>query len=516
MSSVLLAEHEPRRLHSAAPAPSVLAWLPLFWRQVLFPGRSPDDRPLRWRPLLALVLLSGCLIYPSLSFHLFEPDEGRYAQIPREMLERSDWLVPTLQGEPYLDKPPLFYWLVMSCYALFGYHAWAARLVPALAMHGTIIATYVLGRRLVGARSAWWGALLLTVAPAFLGMGRLLLLDGLLTLWVTLSLFAALLARQRHGWWTAAAVFCGVGVLTKGPVALVLVVVPLLLHRWLCRGEQPSLARWAQFAAIVAALAGPWYVAACWRLRDFAYHFLWQHNVMRFAQPFDHERPVWFFVPIVLLGLLPATLLARPLLRSLLSGRAEDAAQRSPELGYLLLAGGWCVFFFSLSGCKLPTYILPAFPPLCLAAGQLAVHAGIQPRTLKLVLGGHWLVLLVGFAVVLPWYAETRSPMNRPAEVHEVCSDPSVPVVCFPRHLDSIAFYLGRSDFLSFRSKQLAELLELLDRHPRVVLLFAHRHSLQLVREHLPPHLRLAHTGPLGLCDLAVVERIAGTIAARQ
>src|SRR4051812_22161454 len=146
----------------------------MVWTRVLFPGVATEPRTWRPQAFVLLFVLSGALLYTCLSFHLFEPDEGRYAQIPREMLQRGDWIVPTLQGEPYLDKPPLFYWFVMGSYALFGYHAWAARLVPALAVHGAVLAGYVLGRRLLGERSAWWGAALLTIAPAFLGMGRLL------------------------------------------------------------------------------------------------------------------------------------------------------------------------------------------------------------------------------------------------------------------------------------------------------------------------------------------------------
>src|ERR1019366_8800425 len=130
-------------------------------------------------------------------------------------------------------------------------HDGAARLIPALAMHASILLTYLLGRRVVGERSAFWGTLLLTVSPMFLGVGRLLVLDGLLTLWVTLATFAAYLAQTparsaseegpslagasgwRVCWWLLAALACGLGVLTKGPVAVVLVVVPLLVQRLL-------------------------------------------------------------------------------------------------------------------------------------------------------------------------------------------------------------------------------------------------------------------------------------------
>src|SRR5438045_7551709 len=99
------------------------------------------QEPQAWRPqaFALLFVLSGLLLYPCMSFYLFEPDEGRYAQIPREMLTRGEWIVPTLQGEAYLDKPPLFYWLVMASYSIFGCHDAAARLIPALALHGTVL-----------------------------------------------------------------------------------------------------------------------------------------------------------------------------------------------------------------------------------------------------------------------------------------------------------------------------------------------------------------------------------------
>src|SRR5919198_2080524 len=117
---------------------SVLAWLPFLWSRVLFPGEPRTPGRLRWTALLVLLLVPGALLYPWLAFHLFEPDEGRYAEIPREMLVRSEWVVPYLLGEPYLDKPPLLYWLVMLSYRLLGIHDWSARLVPALAVHASI------------------------------------------------------------------------------------------------------------------------------------------------------------------------------------------------------------------------------------------------------------------------------------------------------------------------------------------------------------------------------------------
>src|SRR5262245_34023894 len=226
-----------------------LLCLPLLWRRSLFPGVAPRPTRVTTVGLLLVLVLPALLLYPRLDFHLLEPDEGRYAEIPRELLARGDWVVPHLQGEPYLDKPPLLYWLVALSYTVFGVSPAAARLVPALAVHATVLAVYLIGRRSVGERAARLGALALALAPGFVGVGRLLVLDGLLALWVTLAILAAFEAlrggRTRPGWWLLASAALGLGVLTKGPVILILVAAPLALHRLLtggCRvGVRPLL-----------------------------------------------------------------------------------------------------------------------------------------------------------------------------------------------------------------------------------------------------------------------------------
>jgi 4-amino-4-deoxy-L-arabinose transferase-like glycosyltransferase len=505
--------------------PAFLDYLPCLWSRVLFPGTAPKDAP-SGKSWLWLIFIPAIFLYPCLSFHLLEPDEGRYAEIPREMLSRGDWVVPYLLGEPYLDKPPLFYWLVMSSFRLLGTNIWAARLVPALALHGCVLLTYFLGRRSVGARAAFWGALLLSLAPGFLSMGRLLILDGLLAFCVTLSILSGFEALRgetlRRGWWLLSAFACGLALLAKGPVALVLIVPPLLLHRALTAprvhrltvGPRPLLA----YAAVVLSVVLPWFIAICIRAPAFAAHFLWEHNVVRFIAPFDHIRPVWFYVPILLVGMLPASLWFVPLVRFLLSGKPSDAERRSPELGFLLLAGGWCVFFFSLSGSKLPTYILPAFPLLALAVGAyLTGSRWLERRWVAAPL----VLAVAGLAVInygiMPWHARFHSPLSHAEAVQSYCADPNVPVICYPRNCDSVAFFLGRDDLRSYRSKQTPTLIEFLQQQRRTVIIFTHRHSLDGLREVLPHQLRLTGEVPISgswrsfarpeMCYMAVVER---------
>src|SRR6185437_717453 len=113
--------------------------------------------------------------------------------------------------------------------------------------------------------------------------------------------------------------------------------------------------------------------------------FLWEHNIRRFLAPFAHEHGMWFYIPILLGGLLPGTLLLVPFLRFLFSSDSACAKRRTVELSFLLLAGGWCLVFFTVSQCKLPTYIMPAFPLLCLAFGHFLVNYRVSVLTLRTV-----------------------------------------------------------------------------------------------------------------------------------
>ena len=524
-----------------------LSWVRHLWTGILF--STPSDAPtaVRLRSLLLVLLLPAAVLYPSLGHMLLEPDEARYAQIPKEMLEDGSWMVPTLHNEPYLDKPPLMYWLVALSYKLFGVSEAAARLVPAVCVHLTVMAVYLLGRRSVGERAAFWAAMLLSVAPGFLGIARLLVLDGLLTFCVTTSVLCGFEAVRtgtfRRGWWVAAAVFSGLGFLTKGPISEVLLFPPLIAFGWLTRSREPEASAsgsdalasgsrlrigWRNcllFAAVVVAVNLPWYIAMGVQQPEFLRYFFWEHNVLRFVKPFDHLQPVWYYVPVLLLGFLPGAILGVSYIQSLLRGEPT----RSTAGGFWLLAGLWCVAFFSFSGSKLPTYILPAYPPLCLVLGEYVARTRWNNSWLTRGLSGTFAVGLAAVHwVALPWYAKERSPMGRPELVMPYLDDPSATVVMYPREISSVSFYTGRRDLTPVRTKDGNAMIVASHFRPRTVILFTHDHSLHGFKETLrgavdcrvrvtdeqdmrrkggPKWVTdLLGGGPWGLCDIAVVE----------
>ncbi|MCA9081177.1 MAG: phospholipid carrier-dependent glycosyltransferase, partial [Planctomycetaceae bacterium] len=177
--------------------------------------------------------------------------------------------------------------------------------------------------------------------------------------------------RSSRWWWLLSAVCCGLGVLTKGPVAVVLVAPPLIAHSWLKRLDlRRQLGPWLMFGAIVAAINLPWYLAIAQKAPEFSGSFFWEHNVARFLSGSNHPNPGWYYLPVLLLGWMPWGLLLFPLIQFLASRDERCREQRPASIGLLAIAAVWCLAFFSVSRGKLPTYIVPCFPAIALLLGH--------------------------------------------------------------------------------------------------------------------------------------------------
>ena len=552
--------------------PRMLATLlPFWWSRVLFAGatspkrergvaETPRSRFGLVAPML-VTLLAVALFFLRLRAPLLEPQEPRYAEIPRQMLNEGCLLVPVLHGEPYLDKPPLLYWLVMGSYAVFGVHDWAARLVPGLVGVLTVLLTYLWGRRAVGERGGLCGALVLCLSAGFVYRQRMLNMDGLLCLWMTAALAAAHAALTagpslRRRWWLLAALACGLGLLTKGPVALVLVLTPLVLYSRLdTRCPRLALRDWAIFVLLALIVAAPWYVAVMVQMPDFAYTFFWRHHVERFLAPFDHEKPAWFYLPILLAGLLPWALLLPGFARYLVRRPLRAARRRPAALGFFLLPALWCLLFFSASGCKRPAYILPALPALALALGcYLSVllprgpgmlwrwrsRAAWRATMLVLLLApcvlalagfrqmlrpgpvlllellalaalGHFAVRRVSWGVcaAVTFVAlslgvyHLQPAYNRQFALRSALRTARFPngdrpaVVCYPQRWDSVSFYLPRAEVRVYNTEQRRELLADLRSRPRILLLVKSGRVLEELLRELPDSVEfVAHGRP--------------------
>lgn len=399
--------HRPRTAGTSTVSirhiPKVLSSLVRYWwNEVQFPadhsadpitatGDAPPMHTIggtatiakaRWLQA-ALLLVAAMFLFSNLGYPLIDRDETRYAEIPREMLATGNWVLPQLNFQTYYDKPPMLYWLCACSYKLFGVHETAARLVPALAAFLTIAATMWFGTRNFGSRIGLLSGGVLLLSAGFAFASRYLLLDGVLSLFVCMSLFTAYeairggvvqagrstvgqAAKVRLGWWLASGVFCGLAFLTKGPLALVLWLPPVAAFTWLSAGYAKP--RWWHYGLIglaTAVIASPWFVAVSMQDATFAEEFFIQHNVRRFAGDF-HEKPFWYFLPVLLIAGHPWSFLTIPYARFLSSHARQDRCSRTPAIGFLLLCSVWTFAFFSISRCKLPTYLLPAAPAMAL------------------------------------------------------------------------------------------------------------------------------------------------------
>ena len=278
---------------------------------------------------------------------LMDPDEGRYAEIAREFFVLRDWGIPHLNLLPYLEKPPLVYWLTALSFKVCGFTELAARLPSAVSALGGVFLAYGLGRALWGPGPGVLGALVLASAAGYVVLGRILTLDMAFALCLNLGIGLGYLAlsRGQNRLWPWAYFALALAVLTKGPVALVLAglvwVIWVMVNR---RSGRPliQIRCWVLLAVITL----PWFVYVQWRYPEFFRFFILEQHLLRFLTPAIHPEPLWYYVPVLLGLLLPWTWLLPWTL-------AARDRWRDPDYRFLVIWAAVIVVFFSLSRGKL-------------------------------------------------------------------------------------------------------------------------------------------------------------------
>ena len=313
------------------------------------------------------------LIAVSVSFlgnaGLVGPDEPRFASIGREMALSGDWITPRLWGAPWFEKPALLYWLI-ACACKIGLRdELAARLPSALCGASFLVFSWWALRRLGRSAEALLAAVLLAAAAGWMAVSDVAATDMPLAASFNASLLAGLLwlDTKRVRWSLAAGVFLGLALLAKGLVGAVL-FLPFL---WFARREIRGLL--VLFAAALL-VALPWYAAVTSRNgMEFVRVFFLQHHFSRFTQPgLQHVQPFWFYLPVLLGLIVPWTPLLILLRRSTFKDHLEQV---------LVSVAGFGFVFFSLSTNKLPGYLLPLLPAVCLLLAR-ALARMPSPRTL--------------------------------------------------------------------------------------------------------------------------------------
>jgi 4-amino-4-deoxy-L-arabinose transferase-like glycosyltransferase len=372
------------------------------------------------RVLIALGAIALLVWFASLDArHLIKSDEGRYAEIAREMAVSGDWVTPRLNDFKYFEKPPLQYWATAAFYRAFGINEWTARLWNALTGLATVLFTAYFAARLFGPGTGAIAGVVAASSVLIVGLAHLVTLDMGLACFMTLALGSALIAQRdgatlretRHWMWVCWAGLA-LGLLSKGPVAIVLPAAVLVLYSvWHRDAVLWSRLHFGTGVPLFLAIAAPWFIAVSIANPEFPRFFFWHEHVERFlTRAHGRYAPWWYFIPILMAGMLPWTLLAA---RAIVRGARRQADRRFQPVRMLWL---WTVFifvFFSASSSKLPSYVLPVVPALAVLVA-LALPA-VSVRALRWALAPVAIGALA-IAAATPW-ADRLQSREIPAEL---------------------------------------------------------------------------------------------------
>ena len=299
-------------------------------------------------------------------------DEPRYAQVAREMLDRRDWITPTLGGHAWLEKPPLYYWQAMLAYSSFGVSDVAARIPAAFDATLLVIAVYLFFRKF--RRGVEVDAALITASSAgIIGYARAASMDMALAATFSIGMLSWWAWREsgKRVYLAAFYFFVALGMLAKGPVAPFLAAAVIMLFSLAARESRLVLRTiWLPGIILFCLIALPWYFAVQLHNPQFFREFILQHNLARFSSDlYHHRQPFWYYLPVTALALIPWIVFVvaafAESVRIWWAERKSVSPESDLEWQFSLFACCWLlvpVVFFSFSQSKLPGYILPAIP----------------------------------------------------------------------------------------------------------------------------------------------------------
>ncbi|KAB0662691.1 4-amino-4-deoxy-L-arabinose transferase [Burkholderia territorii] len=379
---------------------------------------TPSRLPLN-RITLVLLLVAFAIVWfaPLGLRHLIPSDEGRYAEMAREMFVTGDWITPRYNGYKYFEKPPLQTWLNALTFAWFGIGEWQARLYTGLASFAGVLLVGFTGARLFNPLSGLLAAVVLACSPYWNLMGHFNALDMGLAFWMALSLCSLLLAQRpglqpgaTRGWMWACWAAMAFAVLSKGLVGVILPGAVLVLYTLIAR----DWALWKRLylvsgLVIFFAIVTPWFVLVQQRNPEFFNFFFIVQQFRRYLTPEQNRPgPLYYFVPVLLVGFLPWLSVAWQSIRHALRMPRQPNGF-SPML-VLLIWSAFIFLFFSASHSKLISYVLPVAPALALIIGAYLPLMSAE-RFRRHLLGYLVFFVVAAFGIIfLAYQGDARTP----------------------------------------------------------------------------------------------------------
>jgi 4-amino-4-deoxy-L-arabinose transferase-like glycosyltransferase len=359
------------------------------------------DTEKNYKRFITLVIVAAALL---LALHigsraLWDPDEGRYAEMGREVLALNDWVTPHLNYHLYFEKPMMFTWMEAASQKLFGVNEAASRIPPLACGLGIVLLVWLLAKDQWGRRAALVSSVILITSVEFFVLCNSVDINMALAFFITAAMVFFWLGQSKgksiyyYLMWISAAG----AALTKGPVGLVLPALAVLLYIIITRQFKLILqAKPVTGFLLFLAVTLPWYILVCQKNPDFFNFFIINENLMRYTTTIHHRhQPFWYFIPVILGGFLPWTFLAPEAFK-----KAGLSRKNIPQfILYLIIWFAVIFLFFTPSQSKLATYILPCFAPLSMLAGY-AYRESDQKSGLSLnLIAGLWLI--IGVALII-------------------------------------------------------------------------------------------------------------------
>lgn len=373
----------------------------------------PTDSPPNTRKTIAVSL--GLLLFAAAGLFfaglgrlpLIEPDEGRNAEVGREMVASGDWITPHYNGFVYLDKPAVFFWMEAASLKIFGVSETAARLPSAVMALATMLLVWFLARRMFGDTAGLRAGLVFAACPLAFALAREVIFDMTLTFLVTVAMVAFWLVEESgfQRPWFEALMFAAMGlaVITKGFVGILIPLVGILIyHAARGRAREWLRLRWGWGLLVLLAAALPWFIAVSMRNPDFPRYAFWDESLKRFTTTAAHRGGgIFYYIPVFLGGFFPWSIFLLLAGWNRLRRWRELRQDSSRPVVFLLSWAAWVFLFFSLSHSKLPTYFLPAIVPLSILVGLVWQEVGKQEslRPPDWLTAGFALLLAIGVLV---------------------------------------------------------------------------------------------------------------------
>lgn len=348
-----------------------------------------DKRNLKYFIFIAFVVLYFCNIG---GYGLMNPDEGRYAEIPREMLESGDYFTPRLNHVLYFEKPPLYYWFTAASFTVFGQNEFGARFTSVVMGLMSIFLTWFVARKFEDENTANLSAVILGTSSLFFALSRVNIIDMTLSALLTLALFSFYIfyKENKKRWLYIFYIALALATLAKGLIGIVL-PGGVIFFFMLFTKDWSILKRLFLTPAILVffLVCVPPFYLVCKKNPDFFYFFFIQEHFLRYATKMhDRYEPFWFFIPVIVGGLFPWTLG--------LFANVKNYLNKQQINLYLILWVVIITLFFSASGSKLIPYILPVFPPLAILIAKNILALKNQAQITKI-----WLWVFTVIAAVL-------------------------------------------------------------------------------------------------------------------